>query len=354
MDTTLRERPRESDHTRATTRVRPHECDRASATTRRRFDREPCHPELSEGPAVRLPSFYTALESLSIGRSRVVALAWSPSHGRPRVVAFGRLQLALVVIVALCAFAIRAEAQALQPTAPGAPEHAPAPVPFTVGEELAFHATFGVLPAGTARMRVEGIDTIRGTPAYHVVFVVDGGIPFFRVHDRYESWMSVATLSSLRYTQHISEGRYHRETTYEFFPGRAEFQKNGEPPEPSVVNPLDEGSFIYAARAARIRVGDTLRLARYFVRDRNPVTFIGERADTVEVGAGTFAAIVVRPSIKTNGLFSENGDAQVWFSDDDARLPVQVKTRFAHFSLTLTLESAKLRDARHGVANSKE
>src|SRR5215831_9239928 len=56
-------------------------------------------------------------------------------------------------------------------------------VPFTVGEELVFHAKFGVIPAGTARMRVEGIDTVRGRAAYHVTFTVDGGVPFFRVHD---------------------------------------------------------------------------------------------------------------------------------------------------------------------------
>ena len=223
------------------------------------------------------------------------------------------------------------------------------PVPFTVGEELVYRASFGKLPAGTARMRVQGIDTVRGHEAYHVAFIVDGGIPFFRVHDRYESWIDVQTLSSLRYTQSISEGRYHRETTYEFFPERAEYQKNDEPPQPSVVNPLDEGSFIYAARVANIHVGDTLRVARYFVPDRNPVTFIGDRTDTIDVRAGSFVAIVVRPSIRTSGMFAESGDAQVWFSNDERRVPVQVKTRFAHFSLTLKLESMTTGD-RQAVA----
>src|SRR5215218_5337281 len=131
-----------------------------------------------------------------------------------------------------------------------------APVPFVVGEELTFKATFGVLPAGTARMRVEGIDSIRGRAAYHLVFTIDGGVPFFRVHDRYESWIDVETLSSLRHRQQISEGRYKRNTTYEIFPERAEFQKNDEAPVASVSNPLDDGSFIYAIRATAIRVGE--------------------------------------------------------------------------------------------------
>ena len=219
----------------------------------------------------------------------------------------------------------------------------PAAVPFAVGEELVYHATFGVLPAGTARMRVEGIDTVRGRPAYHIVFTVDGGVPFFRVHDRYESWMDIETLSSLRHEQHISEGRYHRNTTYEIMPERCLYQKNDEAPEPSVANPLDDGSFIYAVRAAGVGVGETRSDDRYFVPDRNPVVLTGLREDTITVGAGTFATTVVRPTIKTGGIFSENGEAQVWFTNDEHRLPVQVKSRFAHFSLTLALTAATYR-----------
>ena len=94
----------------------------------------------------------------------------------------------------------------------------------------------------------------------------------------------------------------------------AEYQKNDEPPRPSVANPLDDGSFIYAVRAAGVRVGETRRVDRYFVPERNPVVLAGVREDTVTVDAGTFATIVVRPTIKTGGIFSENGEAQVWFT----------------------------------------
>jgi len=220
-----------------------------------------------------------------------------------------------------------------------------APVPFAVGEELTFRASFGGVNAGTARMRVSGIDTVRGRPAYHVVFSVDGGVPFFRVRDRYESWIDVQTLSSLRHRQQVSEGRYHRTTSYEIYPERMQYQKQGDSIRASVRNPLDDGSFIYAVRAAGIRVGETRRDDRYFRPDRNPVVLTGLRHETVKVDAGTFATTVVRPTIKTNGIFSENGEAQVWFTDDARRYPVLVKTRFAKFSLTLTLQSVKQGDA---------
>lgn len=287
-----------------------------------------------------------------------------------------RTGLVLAVLTALSAFAVRAGAQSLAtnstvdirptvgiatvqaqglPRAPSAlaalvapSSHSTiafAPAPFAVGEELTYRATFGGIPAGSAKMRVDGIEIVRGRAAYHVLFSIDGGIPFYRVHDRYESWIDVQTLASLRHRQQISEGGYKRNTTYEIYPERATYQKDDEPAEASVANPLDDGSFIYAVRVARVRVGETRRDDRYFRPDRNPVVLTGLRQDTISVHAGTFATTVVRPSINANGLFSENGDAQIWFSDDASRIPVQLKTKFSRFSLTLSLQSMTRGDA---------
>ena len=211
--------------------------------------------------------------------------------------------------------------------------------PFAVGEELTFKAHFGFLPAGTARMRVEGIDTVRGRAAYHIIFAIDGGIIGYRIHDRYESWMDVETLSSLRHVQDISEGRYKRKTTYEIFPEEAKYRKNSDSLEASVEHPLDDGSFVYAVRALTIGVGDTLRVDRYFRPDRNPVVLMGSRREEISVGAGKFASIVIQPRIKANGIFGENGEAEIWFSDDPRRIPLKIKSRFSKFSLNLSLES---------------
>jgi hypothetical protein len=243
-----------------------------------------------------------------------------------------------LAVGAAAALAQPAQLNVVQPSAAAVNA---ASVPYAVGEELTYRATFGGIPAGTARMRVAGIEIVRGRPAYHVVFSVDGGIPFFRVHDRYESWIDIESLSSLRHRQQISEGHYKRTTQYEIYPERAEYQKEGDSVRASVSNPLDDGSFIYAVRSTTIGVGETRRDDRYFRPDKNPVVLTGLRQESVTVGAGTFATTVVRPSIKTSGIFSEDGQAQVWFTDDASRYPVQVKAKFAKFSLTLSLESVK-------------
>ena len=55
--------------------------------------------------------------------------------------------------------------------------------------------------------------------------------------------------------------------------------------------------------------------------------------------AGTFEAIVIQPIIKTSGIFSENGRAEIWLSDDDRHIMLQMKSKLSFGSLNLYLTS---------------
>lgn len=95
-----------------------------------------------------------------------------------------------------------------------------ATVPFAVGEQLNYDVHFGPIRAGSGSMEVRGIETVRGKEAYHTVFQVRGGIPFYRVHDVFESWFDTSTLASLKFVQDQDEGPKERERHYEIFPSR--------------------------------------------------------------------------------------------------------------------------------------
>ena len=216
-----------------------------------------------------------------------------------------------------------------------------APVPFLVGENLTYDVRFGAIRVGTARMRVIGIEPIRDRPAWHVLFTLSGGTFFYKVDDVYESWMDVTTLNSLRYVQNLNQGSRERLRQYEIFPERAVFQevfkKNRE--LPSVADPLDDGSFLFFIRTVPLEVGQTYQFNRYFKPDRNPVTIRVLRRERVRVPAGAFNAIVIQPIIKTSGIFSEGGAAEIWLSDDDKRMMLQMKSRLSFGSLNLYLRS---------------
>jgi len=162
---------------------------------------------------------------------------------------------------------------------------------------------------------------------------------FARVDDRFESWFGTHDLSSLRFVQNQQEGRKDRERNYEIFPERAAFREGDDEEERSVANPLDDGSFIYYVRTLPLRPGDVYEVNRYFRPDRNPVRIRVLRRERVSVPAGTFDAVVVQPSIKTKGIFSEGGHAEIWFSDDADRVMLQLKSQLSFGSLNLYLKS---------------
>ena len=217
-----------------------------------------------------------------------------------------------------------------------------AAVPFGPGERMEYDVKFGALKVGSAHMEVVALDNIRGRAAWHTAFWVRGGNFLYRVNDVYESWMDAETLSSLRFVQDLEEGGKDTERRFEIYPERAIFVQTSKKPakeEKSVSQPLDDGSFLYFLRTIPLEVGKTYDFDRYFRPDRNPVRIKVVRKERIKVPAGTFNAIVVQPVIKTKGIFSENGHAEVWLSDDDRHIMLQLKSQLKFGSLNLYLKS---------------
>lgn len=215
-------------------------------------------------------------------------------------------------------------------------------VPFGAGEKFTFDVRFGNLKVGTSQMEVRGTAMVRGREAWHTTLWIRGGTFFYKVNDVFESWIDTETLSSLRFVKQQEEGTREGTKYYEIYPERAVYveRKDGAQEEHrSVSQPLDDGSFLYFARTLPLRPGETYSVNRYFIPDRNPVRIRVLRRERVTVPAGTFNAVVVRPIIKTKGIFSEDGRAELWLSDDSARMVLQVRTRLAFGSLNLFLTS---------------
>ena len=96
---------------------------------------------------------------------------------------------------------------------------------------------------------------------------------------------------------------------------------------PIPVGALDEISYLYLIRTLPLEVGCTYTFNGYFEAEGNPVVLEVLRRERVRVRAGTFKTIVVRPTIQADGLFAEDGEAEVYISDDERRLIVQLKTK---------------------------
>jgi hypothetical protein len=216
------------------------------------------------------------------------------------------------------------------------------PVPWASGEYLEYSVRFGMISAGSGRMQVIGRDTLRGRSVWRFRFNFSGGIPFLRIDDSYDSWLDTETLHSLKFEQSLSELGKYRHRVYQIFPDRLKFQLNNEEERQSVAEPLDDASFFFFLRTIPLEIGKTYDFNRYFDNRSNPVTIRVLRRDTVDVPAGRFAAIVIQPMIKTNAIFSEGGQAELWLSDDERRILLQMKTKLPFGSLNLYLRKSTL------------
>lgn len=218
-----------------------------------------------------------------------------------------------------------------------------APVPFGVGERATYKVVLGILgDVGKGSLDVVDLDTVQGRPSYELRFRVSGGVPFARVEDDYHSWLDAYSLVSRRFKQDQKEVRYERKRFFEFYPEEKRWRRldNTESGPLATDQPLDDVSFIFFIRTLPLEIGKTYTLNRYFKEDGNPVTIKVLRKETVTVGAGTFNTIVVQPIIRTRGLFSEGGQAEAYFTDDNRRILVQLKSRVKVLkSLDMLLES---------------
>ena len=214
--------------------------------------------------------------------------------------------------------------------------------PFQVGEHEEYDVHFGAIRVGRGTMDVVSVDTVRDRAAFHVVLAIQGGIPFFRVDDRYDSWFDTLTFNSLRFRQRIHEGRYRRDQVYDIDPQARRYVTRGDTMA-SVADPLDDTSVLYYVRTLALPTGQVFRLARYYVAEQNPIELRVLRREQVTVPAGTFRAVVVQPIIKTGGIFAERGHAEVWFSDDSTRRLLQMRASVTFGSLSLNLRPAGAR-----------
>ncbi|MBI4539834.1 MAG: DUF3108 domain-containing protein [Gemmatimonadetes bacterium] len=222
----------------------------------------------------------------------------------------------------------------------GASLQPPAPVPYGPGETLEYRVKLGAVTAGQGSMSVLGIDTVRGHAAYHVQLNIDGGVLFLQVHDTLQSWIDIHTLSSHRFRQDQKEVRYRRHRQLEFYWDEMRWERSDGKDSGTLASsePLDDVSFVYFVRTLPLEPGRKYRFDRYFKEDGNPVILEVLRREKVKVPAGTFQTVVVRPIIQTDGLFSKGGEAEIYFTDDDRKLLVQMRSKVPLIgSLTLEL-----------------
>lgn len=203
---------------------------------------------------------------------------------------------------------------------------------FKEGEKLTFDVKYGFVTAGIATMQIPKIKRISGRDAYHITFEVNS-VPsfdiFYKVRDRYETYIDLEGLFPWRFEQHIREGKYSRDFSA-FFDQRKGKAKTteGEYDIPKYVH--DIVSAFYFARTldySNLKKGDKIHLQNFYKDKVYDLDVVYHGKETIEVTAGKFDCIIVEPLVQEGGLFKSEGNIVIWLTDDDIKMPVRVKTK---------------------------
>lgn len=213
---------------------------------------------------------------------------------------------------------------------------------FKEGEKLTFDVKYGFVTAGVAVMQIPKIKRISGRDAYNVTFTVNT-VPtfdaFYKVRDRYETYLDVEGLFPWRFEQHIREGGYSRDFSA-FFDQRKGKAKTTEGEYSIPANVNDIVSAFYLARTfdySKLKIGDKFHLENFYKNKVYPLDVVYHGKERVKVSAGTFDCVIVEPLVSEGGLFKSEGSIIVWLSDDDLKVPVKVKTKIVIGSIDAEL-----------------
>lgn len=253
---------------------------------------------------------------------------WSNTFAMKR---FGSIsRIALLLVGSFFLLMAKADAQA---TARKVTNNA-----FQPGEVVEYRIHYGAVNAGVARLEVKPqMVVVNGRPCFHMVGV---GISskafsmFFKVNDRYETFVDAEGLVPARFKRRIEEGntKHYIEVEFDQIKHQAS-ERSTTVPGPVLhdvpANVQDVMSAFYFARTqdyTRAKPGDVTHMQNFIdhkVHDLD-VQFIGR--EVIEVGGIKYKTVKLKPLLMEGGIFTHQGEMYLWISDDENRIPIRVES----------------------------
>ncbi len=211
-----------------------------------------------------------------------------------------------------------------------------------VGESLTFGIRWGIIPAGTATMSITEQKDVSGHPCYHIVSTAVSNPVFdkiYTVRDQFESFMDTGDLKSWAFKKHLREGKFRRDQVVRKDHDNAKAYYHDGKVVDLTPGAYDVLSAFYFVRTMPLKEGDVYELDSHTDRKNYPIKVKVHRREKVTVPAGTFDCVVVEPMLQSGDFFKNEGSLHIWLTDDDRRMPVQMKSKIPVGSIAVELES---------------
>jgi hypothetical protein len=257
-----------------------------------------------------------------------------------------------LIYVMLSLFTYTAWTQAIKPvkvnleTLPSGPLRSTANWAFKAGEKVTYRIHYGMINAGEATIAVnESPYKFGNRDAYHVVGEgrsLGSFDWFFRVRDRFETYIDKEGLFPYRFIRNCDEGGYKIKQDYTFHPEKRAYKdaKGDAYITPAFVQDMISAYFYSRTLDyANMKPGEIISILTIVDDEIYPLKmkYIGK--ENVKVDVGTFRCMKFAPVVQKGRVFKKEEDLSVWVTDDANRLPILAKAKILVGSIKMELQT---------------
>jgi hypothetical protein len=223
---------------------------------------------------------------------------------------------------------------------------------FKPGEKLEYLVHYGFIDAGTASIElVDEKRTISGRSVYRVIGIGETKWTFdwfFKVRDRYETYIDVDGVFPWLFIRRVDEGGYIINQDYKFNPLKNQVD-NGKGKifdTPDYVQ--DMVSAFYYARTLDMRnakPGDVFTIDSFVDNEVYPAQIRYVGTETISIKNGKYRCLKFNPVVQKGRIFKKEEDLRVYITDDENKIPVLLEAKILVGSVKMELTNYK------GLAN---
>ena len=216
---------------------------------------------------------------------------------------------------------------------------------FNVPEKLIFDMTWTGVKAGTATLEI--VNEKGHAKIISTTQSADWLSAFYMVDDRIESVLKNSQTMTFiglpeNYRVKLREGSHrrnkevifdhanHQVTFFDHISNEKKVFQIGE-------NTYDPLSSFYYIRTLQYEVGKSVYVDMFDNKKIWNVEVKVLRKEKIKTKLGEFNTVVIKPLLKSEGIFNRKGDVYIWLTDDLKHIPVKMQSKVAVGSITATL-----------------
>ncbi|MGC2064091.1 MAG: DUF3108 domain-containing protein [Thermodesulfovibrionales bacterium] len=174
---------------------------------------------------------------------------------------------------------------------------------------------------------------------------------FYPVNDRVESRVVSGSAPGtiglpLTYRLKLSEGRHRKdkEVIFDSVKAKAFYIDHLEDERKEFDLPgavFDPLSSFYQIRSMHLEVGKSAYIKIFDSKKVYDAEVQVLRKERIQGPLGEVDTLVIKPIMKSEGIFYQKGEMLIWVSDDDRKIPLRMKSKIKIGSVTATLTGGK-------------